>query len=362
MRRSKIILVLALTALAVIFLTTAAQAYVPQYSPTEIALDNDGNVYTIMFIDSVTGEGLFAYAANGTEIISIRRPGCGDVAIDSHGIVYVTNLPQRRVERLEKNGTFSVVWREDNPDRFINYFAIDRDDNILVSDFNYSQAEIKVTDGWILKISPQGKVLETIGSSPAVSLIKPFRMSAGDNGSIYLTNFSRYFSVIYPDGNGSTIIPTGNENDMFNQVTTVEDGCDGYLYIGEMTNGSVQKLAEDGTLVAKWEGCGPERFLSPTSIVACRDGRVYVSDMRNQRIVWFDSTRYSFGKNMTDNIAGKGVLWDNIIAGDNNTNSFQYQEQESGGKAWTPGFGVGIAMAGIFLAGAVLCLSRIRKK
>ncbi|HEY3272919.1 MAG TPA: NHL repeat-containing protein [Methanocella sp.] len=361
MRRSNVILVLALTALAVIFFTMVAQAYVPRYSPTEIAVDNGGNVYTIMFIESSTGEGIFAYAANGTEIISIRRPRCSDVAIDSHGIVYVINLAQKQVERLEKNGTFSVVWRDDNPDHFINYFTTDRDDNILVSDFNYSQAEIKVTDGWILKISPEGKVLDTIGSSPAVSLNKPFRMSASNNGSIYLTNFSRCFSVIYPDGNGSTIIPTGNDNGTFNQVVTVEAGYDGYLYIGEMTNGSVQKLAEDGTLVAKWDGCGPDRFLTPTSIVACRDGRVYVSDMRNQRIVWFDSTRNSFGENFTDNIAGKGVLWDNVIAGDNNSNSFRYQEQDGGGKIVTPGFGVEFTMAGICLAGAVLCLSRIRK-
>jgi hypothetical protein len=360
MRRSKIILVLALTALAATFFIAAAHAYAPQYSPTEIVVDNSGNVYTIMFIESSTGEGLFAYAANGTEIISIRRPGCGDVAIDSHGIVYVTNLPQRRVERLEKNGTFSVVWREDNPDHFINYFAIDRDDNILVSDFNYSQAEIKVTDGWILKISPQGKVLETIGSSPEVSLIKPFRMSVSNNGSIYLTNFSRYFSVIYPDGNGSTISPADIDNGTISQVTTVEAGYDGYLYIGEMTNGSVRKLADDGTVVAKWDGCGSERFLTPTSIVACRDGRVYVSDGRNQRIVWFDSTRYSFGENMTDNIAGKGVLWDNVIAGDNNSDSLLYQEHGAGSHG-TPGFGVDIAMAGICLAGAVLCLSRTRK-
>ena len=115
------------------------------------------------------GEGIFVYAANGTELKSYLRPRIGDVAIDSRGRVYVVNLPQRRVERLENNGSFSVVWTEDRPDHFINYLAMDREDNILLSDYNYSNAEVKITEGRILKISPEGEVAGVIESDPAPS-------------------------------------------------------------------------------------------------------------------------------------------------------------------------------------------------
>ena len=354
-------MILALTALAAIFFTMAAHAYVPLYSPSEIAVDDGGNVYTIMNMDSLAGEGIFVFAANGTEINAIRRPGCTDIAIDSHGIVYVLNILQKRVERLEKNGTFSVVWGEDKPDHFINYFTTDRDDNLLVSDFNYSQTEIKATEGWILKISPQGRVLDVIESSPAVQLNKTFRMSAGSNGTIYLTDFGRSFSAIYPDGNRSTISHTGPDNGTFNQVATVEAGEDGYLYVGETSDGRVRKLTADGTLVAKWDGCGPERFVTPSSIVPCRDGRVYVSDMRNQRIVWFDSTRYRFGENATDNLAGKGVLWDNVIAGDNDTIVLQKAMNESEAPRGTPGFGIVTVFASLGFAGMALYLTGKKK-
>jgi sugar lactone lactonase YvrE len=361
MRQSNVMIILVLMALATAFFFTPALAYVPLYSPSEIAVDDGGNVYTIMNPGTVVGEGIFVYATNGAELKSYLRPGISDVAIDSNGIVYVLNLAQKRVERLEKNGSFSVVWGDDNPGHFINYFAIDRDDNILVSDFNYSQAETRVIDGCILKISPEGKVTDVINSSLAVPLNKPFRMSVSDNGTIYVTDFGRCFRAIYPDGNGSTIIHTSPDNGTFNQVLAAEAGDDGYLYVGETSNGRVRKLTADGTQVAKWDGCGPERFITPSSIVADRDGRVYISDMQNQRIVWFDGDRYRFGENATENLAGKGVLWDNVIAGDNYTIAHQNEGHNIGDLQATPGFAAVIALIGICLAGAVLCLGRSRK-
>jgi hypothetical protein len=354
MRQSNVILVLALTALAVALFVSAAGAYVPLYSPSEIAVDASGNVYTVMTGGCGAGEGIFVYSANGTVLKSYLRPSCGDIAIDSRGMVYVVNLADKQVERLEKNGSFSVVWREDKPDHFINYFAIDRDDDILLSDFNYSDKEIKATDGWILKISPDGRVTDVIESDPVVSLEKIFKLSAGANGTIYLTDFNRTINVIYPDGSRSTISHASPDNGTFSQVATVEAGKDGFLYVGETSGGQVLKLTTDSTRIASWDGCGPDRFVTPAGIFTDRNGRVYVSDLQDQRIVWFDSNRYHFGENVTENMAGKGVLWDNVIAGDNDTAS----QREPGG---TPGFGVAISLAGISLAGAFLCLGRARK-
>lgn len=350
MRQSKAIIFLLLTALAAVLFISPAQSYVPQYSPSEIAVDASGNVYTVMGGDSAAGEGIFVYAPDGKELKSYLRPGISDVAIDSRGVVYVLNLAQKQVERLEKNDSFSVVWREDRPDHFINYFAIDRDDNILLSDFNYSNAEMKNTEGQILKISPDGKVKDIIRSDPTVSLESIFQLTASSNGTIYLTNLGRFFSVIYPDGSRITINHTSPGNGTFNSVGFVEAGGDGFIYVGEKSDGRVQKLTTDGIVVGRWEGCGPERFITPTSIVTDRNGRVYVSDLQNERIVWFDSNRYHFGEDVKENTAGKGVLWDNVIA-----------KQEAGEPTGTPGFGFIDTLVGISFVGAILYLSRARK-
>lgn len=361
MRPSIIIPILALAALAAILLITPAHAFVPKYDPSEIAVDANGNVYTIMEVDSAVGEGLYVYAPDGTQLQSFRRPRLSDVAIDGNGTVYVVYLTGRQVERLEKNGSFSVVWHENRPDYFISYFAVDRNNDILVSDFNYSQEEIRTTEGFILGISPGGELINVIESTPDVSLAKAFRISVSGNGTIYLTNFNRSYMAIYPDGNRSVINSTGSANRTLHEVMTAEAGADGYLYIGEMPDGRVLKLAPDGTPVAQWDGCGPDKFISTVSIAADRNGRVYVSDPRNQRVVWFDGNRYKFGDNPTENMAGKGALWGNIIAGDNYSTAHPNGEYEVMEPLGSPGFDSTVALAGLCFAGAVLCLSRMRK-
>jgi hypothetical protein len=360
MRQSDAILLLLLTAMAAALFALPAQASAPLYSPAEIAVDASGNVYVTMGPGCVAGEGIFVFAANGTELQSYLRPRIGDVAIDSRGRVYVVYLQQKRVERLEKNGSFSVIWREDKTDHFINYFAIDRDDNILLSNFNYSDALMKITEGWILKISPDGQVIDIIESDPTVALNQFFQLSASDNGTIYLTDFGRSFNAIYPDGSRSTISHTSPDNGPLGRVGTVVAGEDGYIYVGETSDARVQKLTTDGTVVARWEGCGPDRFLTPTGIAVDRNGRVFVSDIQKERVVWFDSNRYRFGEDMAENLAGKGVLWDDVIAGASNNATHQSADPGAGGLIG-PGFDVFIILAGLGLVGAYLYLSRARK-
>ncbi len=141
----------------------------------------------------------------------------------------------------------------------------------------------------------------------------------------------------------------------------VEAGEDGYIYVGEKSDGRVQKLTADGTVVARWEGCGPDRFITPTGITVDRNGRVYVSDIQNERVVWFDSNRYRFGENMTDNMAGKGVLWDNVIAGDSYNTTHRSDDTDAGSPIG-PDLGVVIVLAGLGLVGALLYLRRARKE
>jgi hypothetical protein len=121
------------------------------------------------------------------------------------------------------------------------------------------------------------------------------------------------------------------------------------------------KLAPNGTLVAVWNGCGPDRFISPMSIVADQSGRVYVSDPWNQRIVWFDGNRYKFGNAMSENIAGKGVLWGNIVAGDNYSVAHGDDDYSIQRPLGSPGFDGTVALTGLCFAGAILFLGRMRQ-
>jgi streptogramin lyase len=346
-------------ALAATFLASQATAqYVPLYSPEEIAIDDSGNLYVIQGQGSVVDEGIYVYAPDGRKIKSYLAHQIGeygDIAADYAGNVYVYDAADRCVARIEKNGSFSTVWHEDLPNRSIACTGTGLDGNLYVSDFNYSNG---VSDIRILKLSTNGTVLDVIKGTLSMPFVSPMRVSASPNGTMYLAGNSRSIRVIYPDGGRDVILHTTPDNDTFNLVVDVVVGRDGYLYVGEHSNGRVEKLAPDGTLVARWDGCGSDCYIYAYSLAVDDTGRVYVTDRDNQRVVWFDSNKYRYGENATENMAGRGILWDNVIVGDNYSTANQLMKLEAGDRSEMPGFTGLAACACICLAFMALCLRK----
>ncbi len=345
--------------LAAMYLASPALAqYVPMYVPQEIAIGDSGNLYIIQGQGSLINEGIYVYTPDGRKINSFlahERGEYGDITADGAGNVYVYGAADQCVYRLEKNGSFSTVWHEDLLNHSIARIGAGLDGNLYVSDFNYTQG---VTDVRILKISPDGTVSGITNGSLSMPFSSPMKVSASANGTMYLAGYTRSLRVIYPDGGRNVIIHTTPDNDTFNMVADVVVGRDGYLYVGEHSNGRVEKLTMDGTLVAQWYGCGPDRFTVAYSLAVDNAGRVYVSDRDNQRVVWFDSNKYQFDRYTTENIADRGVLWDNVIAGDNYTTANQYMKSEALAQQETPGFTGIIACVCIGLACLALCLRK----
>ncbi|MGA9140430.1 MAG: NHL repeat-containing protein [Methanocella sp.] len=345
--------------LAAMFLASSAMAqYVPLYSPEEIAIDDSGNLYIVQGQGSIVDEGIYVYGADGRKIKSILAHQIGeygDIAADGDGNVYVYNAADQRVVRLEENGSYSTVWREDLPNHSIACIGTGLDGNLYVSDFNYSNG---VSDIRIMRLNINGTVLDVIKGTPSMPFVSPMRVSASANGTMYLAGGTRSLRVIYPDGGRNIIIHTTPDNDTFNMVADVVIGGDGYLYVGEQSNGRVEKLARDGTLVAQWYGCGPDRFTSAYSLAVDDAGRVYVSDRDNQRVVWFDSNKYQFDRYATKNIAGRGLLWDNVIVGDNYSTANQLMKLDAGIQSEMPGFTGLIACACVSLACLALYLRK----
>ena len=145
-------------------------------------------------------------------------------------------------------------------------FTVDRDGNLWVSDVN-DQAMVlgmaaRNADGAImgqevLKLSPGGKVLMTLGKE-----------GVAGNGP---DTFDRPASVaVAPDG------------DIF-----VADGH----FPNEFATARVVKFARDGRFIKAWgrKGAEPGEFDEPHDIfIGGSQGRVYVADRRNSRIQVFD--------------------------------------------------------------------------
>jgi sugar lactone lactonase YvrE len=167
------------------------------------------------------------------------------VDIDSKGTVYALQRAEpAKVMAFDSTGKLLRSWGDG---LFVDAHGlrVDREDNVWVTDRGSHQ---------VLKFSPDGKVLTTLGKKGV----------AGDNTS----------------------------TDALNGPSDLVFAPNGEFYVsdGESTNARVVKYAKDGTFLKFWgtKGAGPGELNVPHSIAMDSAGRVYVANRSNKRIEVFD--------------------------------------------------------------------------
>jgi DNA-binding beta-propeller fold protein YncE len=128
-------------------------------------------------------------------------------------------------------------------------FDVDPDGNMWVTDVAVIPGEMGSV---VLKLSPQGEVLMTLGTPGVVgrdrgTFDRPSGVAVAPNGDVYVTD-------------------------------------------GEGRNDRVVRFAADGSYVTEWgtSGTGPGQFDNPHDIALDARGRVFVADRGNGRIQLFD--------------------------------------------------------------------------
>ncbi len=135
---------------------------------------------------------------------------------------------------------------------FPHGLSVDRDGNIWITD---GQADKdKKIGNTVMKLSPDGKVLMTLGTPG----------QAGEDA----THF-----------NGPSDVVVAANGDIF-----VADGH------GEKTNARIVKFSADGKFIKAWgqQGKGPGEFDTPHALALDSAGRLFVGDRGNSRIQIFD--------------------------------------------------------------------------
>jgi DNA-binding beta-propeller fold protein YncE len=136
----------------------------------------------------------------------------------------------------------------------INYphaLYVDRDDNIWVSD---GRAKNNGKGHTVMKFSPQGKLLMTLGKAGVA----------------------------------------GSGPDTFNGPSDVLVAPDGSIFVadghGGETNARIVKFTKDGKFIKSWgkKGSGPGEFDAPHALAMDSAGRLFVGDRSNSRIQIFD--------------------------------------------------------------------------
>ena len=173
-------------------------------------------------------------------------------------------------------------------------FTVDKDGNIWTTDTNDAEtilgmparnAQGVALGQQVLKISPAGKVLMTIGT-PGVggngpsTFDRPTGVAVARNGDIFVAdghapNTSNSGRVVKFSANGKFIKTwgrVGSEPGNFNEPHDIYvGGSRGYVYVADRRNNRIQVFDQDGNSIAAWK-----QFGQPSSVYVDQRDNIYV--------------------------------------------------------------------------------------
>jgi NHL repeat-containing protein len=173
-------------------------------------------------------------------------------------------------------------------------FTVDKDGNLWTTDTNDDETILGVpaknsrgvTMGQtVLKISPAGKVLMTIGTEGVGGngeylFDRPTGVSVASNGNVFVAdghsgNKSRTARIVKysPDGKFiKTWGQLGSEPGNFREPHDLYvGGSKGYVYVADRQNNRIQVFDQDGKFIAAWK-----QFGQPSSVYVDKRDNIYV--------------------------------------------------------------------------------------
>lgn len=246
--------------------------------PTGVAVDSNGNLYiadsgnnrirkvtTAGIISTIAGTGVAGYSGDGGNAIDAQLDGPFGVALDSQGALYISDRINNRVRKVTADGIISTVagtgvdgYSGDGGSAVLaqlgrpNGITLDSQDNLYIADYDNERVRMVSKGGIISTVAGNGNNAYTGDDGPAVS--------AGLRG------------------------PAG---------VAVDDS--GSLYIIELLNQVVRKVAADGTISTVAGNFAPlyADFYYPFGIAIDKNGNLFVADSYHNQIKKIAAVTYS---------------------------------------------------------------------
>jgi gliding motility-associated-like protein len=299
--------------------------------PYGISMDADGNTYI-----AESGGGIRMISASGqvSSIGTDALPGPPfnvpklnnprGVVKDKSGNLFVANYSNHNILKITPSGTITVfaginqAGTADGPGDVANIInpngiAIDKDDNLYVSDGNNAIRKISPT-GYVFTLAGQPSAGTIDGLGRAAKFKKPAGLAVDNDGNIYVADQGGFvIRKIAPNGLVSTIAGSGNFGTGDGTRTTanfqspmgITVDASGNVYLTDNGVGTVRRISPDGEVktiagggpVGVESGIGTDvHFSSPNGITIGRDGNLYVAEYGKNSIKKVTATGYTIDK------------------------------------------------------------------
>jgi tripartite motif-containing protein 71 len=155
----------------------------------------------------------------------------------------------------------------------------------------------------VLKVSPQGTRIAEWRVFRAVQGRSngPEGIAIDSDGNIFVTDGGG-LRVLKLSPTGKLLMSIGSKHPWFHDLGHVAVDSAGYIYVAEGGANRIQKFSSDGKRVAVWQrskGSGSEQWNTPETIAVRSDGSLVVEDAGNHRIVVISTgtgqTQFVFG-------------------------------------------------------------------
>jgi sugar lactone lactonase YvrE len=325
-----------------------------------VAVDGAGNMYIADYynnrirkvtastgvISTVAGNGTAGFSGDGGAATSAEINGPGDIAVDSAGNIYISDLNNNRVRKVTAStGVISTVagngtkgftgdgGAATSAEIGPNGVGVDTAGNLYMADeFSNRVRKVTASTGIISTVAGNGTAGFTGdgGAATSAELNVPDAVLVDGAGNIYISdhNNERIRKVTASTGKISTIAGNGTAGYSGDggAATSAElngpgglalDGA-GNLYIGDFGNNRVRKVTVStgvistaaGNGVAGYSGDGGSpasaEMNGPSGIAMDKTGNLYIADFGNERIRTITASISTVAGNGTAGFSGDG--------------------------------------------------------
>ena len=257
-----------------------------ELTPSDIAVDNAGNVYVI----DASYNRILKFTSKGKYVTRWGSSGTGNgqfytptgIALDISGNVYVLDYHDARVQKFDSNGSYLTQWGSygTGNEQFDGPYAIaaDSSGNIYVADnYGYKIKKFTSTGTYLTQWGSSGSANGQFDHIEGIAIDSSGNVYVADSGNNRVQKFTSSGTYLKQWGS------YGSGNGQFSNQVGIATDSSGNVYVADKILLRIQKFTSGGTYLTQWGAYGHAngQFLSIDGIAADSSGNIYVSDNQN---------------------------------------------------------------------------------